>query len=188
MPIRSDGELMRHIRERRRDAFDQLYDRHARLVYSFAKRVCGEEALAREVVQLVFTRLWITKAEFDAGKGSFTSWLITVTRHIAIDVLRKERRHRGAVPIEEFTERPAESGSNDPETVLIHNSRHSEIATAARSLSVTQQRVIELLYWKGYTLQEIAEMGGEPVGTVKNRLHQALKTLRRNLQGLKEEL
>lgn len=188
MPIRSDGELMRHIRERRRDAFEQLYDRHARLVYSFARRACGDETLAREVVQLVFTRLWTTKAEFDAGKGSFTSWLITVTRNITIDVLRRERRHQAIVPIEDYSERQGLSRSDDPESVLLHHSRHSEIALAARRLSETQRRLIEMLYWKGYTLQEIADMGGEPVGTVKNRLHQALKTLRRHLQGLREEL
>lgn len=188
MPNRSDGELMRHIREGRREALTQLYDRHARLVYSFAVRVSGDEALAREIVQLVYTRLWTTKAEFDSGKGTFTSWLITMTRNISIDVLRRERRHQSMVSIDEWNETPGSTDSNDPETILMHSDRQKVIARASRRLSQPQQRVIELLYWKGYTLQEIAQMGGEPVGTVKNRLHQALKTLRRHLQGLREEL
>ncbi|MFC5467595.1 RNA polymerase sigma factor [Cohnella suwonensis] len=187
MPIRTDGDLLRQIRERSQDAMEQLYDRYARLVYSFARRVCGNEALAREVVQHVFTRLWTTKAEYDAGKGAFQSWLITVTRRIAIDIVRRERRHQAAMPIEEIQERADSAGQDDPETAAMQNAERSEIASAAKRLSEPQQRVIELLYWKGYTLQEIANMGGEPVGTVKNRLHQALKKLRLHLMEMKEE-
>ncbi len=187
MPTRSDGELMQHIRERSREAFEQLYDRHARLVYSFAARISGNETLASEIVQLVFVRLWTTNAEYDSGKGAFASWLITVTRHIAIDVVRKERRHQSLISIEELKESPADTHFDSPEPALLHSAERSVIAAAARRLSEPQQRIIELLYWKGYTLQEIAKMGGEPVGTVKSRLHQALKTLRRHLQNFREE-
>jgi RNA polymerase sigma-70 factor, ECF subfamily len=187
MPTTSDGELMRQIREQRRDALTQLYDRHARLVYSFATRVAGNETLAREIVQLVFARLWTTKAEYDAGKGTFTSWLINVTRHISIDVLRRERRHQSAVSIDELKDTLSSPIADNPESIFIRGDQQTAIAAASKQLSQPQQRVIEMLYWKGYTLREIAEMGGEPVGTVKNRLHQALKTLRRHLQSLREE-
>ncbi|RKP56899.1 sigma-70 family RNA polymerase sigma factor [Cohnella endophytica] len=181
----TDGELMRLIREGQQHALTELYDRHAKLVYSIAYRIAGNEPLAREAVQLVYTRLWTTKADYDASKGVFSSWLITITRNITIDVLRCERRHRSIVPIVDAN--VAATGDGAPEEALERSDRQSAIATASRSLSTPQRRVIDLLYWKGYTLKEIAEMGGEPVGTVKNRLHQALKTLRRHLQGLKEE-
>ncbi|WP_373230984.1 RNA polymerase sigma factor [Cohnella sp.] len=188
MPNESDVELMRHVRDKRIDSLELLYDRHARLVFSFALRISGDETLAREIVQLVFARLWTTQAEYDAGKGQFTSWLITVTRHISIDVLRRERRHQSAVSIEEMKESLGSSAADNPEAIAIRNDQQTVIAAASKRLSEPQQKVIEMLYWKGYTLQEIAEIGGEPVGTVKNRLHQALKSLRRHLQGLREEL
>lgn len=178
---------MRQIRQQRRDALELLYDRYARLVYSFAKRATGNEPLASDIVQLVFTRLWTTKAEFDGSKGTFVSWLLTLTRNITIDVLRRERRHAYTVPIERIEEEADAAQAKQPEYAAMRNSEYSEVAAAASRLTQPQQRVIELLYWKGYTLQEIADMGGEPVGTVKNRLHQALKTLRRHLQGLREE-
>jgi RNA polymerase sigma-70 factor (ECF subfamily) len=187
MPTRSDGELMQSIHKRQRDALTQLYDRHARLVYSFAFRFAGNESLAREIVQLVFARLWTTNAEYDEGKGTFTSWLITVTRHISIDVLRRERRHQSEVSIDELKDILSSSIADNPESILIRGDQQTAIAAASKRLSQPQQRVIEMLYGKGYTLREIAEIGGEPVGTVKNRLHQALKTLRRHLQGLREE-
>ncbi|MFD0670229.1 RNA polymerase sigma factor [Cohnella sp. GCM10027633] len=187
MTIPTDAELMRHIRDRREDALEQLYDRHSRLVYSFARKACADESLAREVVQRVFTRLWTTRAEYDASRGAFSSWLVAVTRNIAIDVLRSERRHRGTLAIEAAAGNSRDDEPGDPEAAAIRWSTRSELVRASRSLSGPQQRVIELLYWKGFTLHEIAEMGQEPIGTVKNRLHQALKTLRRQLQGMREE-
>lgn len=187
MPTYTDGELMRLIRSKRREALELLYDRHAKLVYSFAKRAAGNETLAREIVQLVFTRLWTTQAEYDAAKGSFASWLLTVTRRIAIDVMRRERRHAANVPID-WIEYSAPAGESAlPESELLRKSEFSEVAAAAARLTAPQRRVIDMLYWQGYTLQEIAAMGEEPVGTVKNRLHQALKSLRRHLHGLREE-
>jgi RNA polymerase sigma-70 factor, ECF subfamily len=187
MQTQTDGELMRDIRLQHRDALELLYDRYARLVYSFAMRAAGSETLAREIVQLVFTRLWTTRAEYDAAKGTFVSWLLTITRNLSVDVIRRERRHAGNVPIEDWDEGSTIASGNDPESDVIRRAEHSEVTAAASRLTVPQRRVIELLYWKGYTLQEIAVMGGEPVGTVKNRLHQALKTLRRHLQSLREE-
>lgn len=187
MPSQTDSELMRLIRLKRREALESLYDRYARLVYSFAVKASGSEALAREIVQLVFTRLWTSRAEYDAAKGTFVSWLLTITRNIAIDVLRRERRHAANVPIERIDDRLDAADSEIPEALLVRRSEYSEVAAAASRLTPQQRRLIELLYWKGYTLKEIAEMGGEPVGTVKNRLHQALKTLRRNLQDFWEE-
>jgi RNA polymerase sigma-70 factor (ECF subfamily) len=187
MTNRTEGELLRSVRDKNRDALEQLYDRHARLVYSFAMRISSDESLAREIVQLVFARLWTTKAEYDSSRGDFASWLLTITRNIAIDVLRRERRHRSMVAIEGLHEQLEDAGSDSPEGNVIRSDQQSAINSAAKRLSRPQQQLINLMYWKGYTLHEIAEMGGEPVGTVKNRLHQALKTLRRHLQGLREE-
>ena len=187
MPEQNEVELLRRIRDRQRDALEELYDRYAKLVYSFARRATGDESLSREVVQLVFTRLWTTQAVYDADKGAFANWLIAMTRNIAIDVLRRERRHRQTVPIDELTPASAENRADDPESGAIRRQEYSEMRAAARRLSHPQRQLIELLYWRGYTLREIAEMGGEPIGTVKNRLHQALRTLRRYLQGMREE-
>lgn len=187
MPYQSEGELMRLIRERRKDALEQLYDRYAKLVYSFARKATGDEGLSREVVQLVFTRLWTTQAAYDADKGVFANWLISITRNIAIDVQRRERRHRSSVPLEELSRPAEEEQGGNPESGALRRMEYSQMREAARRLSSAQQRVIELLYWRGFTLQEIAAMGEEPIGTVKNRLHQALKVLRQHLQGLREE-
>jgi RNA polymerase sigma-70 factor (ECF subfamily) len=186
MTTQTDGELMRELRLRRRDALEILYDRYARLVYSYAVRASGSDTLARETVQAVFTRLWTTKADYDASKGTYVSWLLTITRNISIDLLRRERRHARNVPLDQLQGRSGTDPREQPETDAIRKSERSEVSDAASKLTEAQRRVIDLLYWKGYTLREIADLGEEPLGTVKNRLHQALKTLRAQLSSLRE--
>jgi RNA polymerase sigma-70 factor (ECF subfamily) len=100
MRDRTDGELMQLVLAKNRAAFEQLYDRYVKLVYSFALKSVKREQAAREIVQHVFTRLWTTESGYDASKGQFVNWLLTITRNMTIDYLRKERRHDAAVPIE----------------------------------------------------------------------------------------
>ena len=92
MRNRTDGELMKLVMAKHHPALEELYDRYAKLVYSFALKSMKEEQAAREIVQLVFTRLWTTEKGYDASKGAFVNWVITVTRNITIDCLRKKRR------------------------------------------------------------------------------------------------
>jgi RNA polymerase sigma-70 factor (ECF subfamily) len=178
----SDSELMRKVMEKKRCALEELYDRYVKLVYSFALRSARNEHAAREIVQLVFTRLWTTESGFDPGKGQFANWILTITRNIAIDYMRKERRHRGAVSIgPEQWEQISDPSRPDPVDIVANESLKEGIRKAYRHLSESQAELIERVYWQGYTLSEVALMNREPLGTVKSRLHQSLKILRRHL-------
>jgi RNA polymerase sigma factor (sigma-70 family) len=96
----SDQDLMAQIGRRRQKALSELYDRYASLVYAFAWKSLHDEPAARDIVQAVFLRLWTTEAGFDPDRGRFTSWLLTVTRNITTDYLRKQRREQaGLEPI-----------------------------------------------------------------------------------------
>jgi len=178
----SDDELMALVRERRREALETVYDRYARLVYSFAYRCTKDDADAAEIVQTVFARVWTSAASFRPEKGRFSSWLITITRNIAIDFLRRKRRQPPAVPLDEtMVERLSDDRAPSPELAAVRASERERIKAAYRYLSDAQRRLIELFYWQGYALSEIAELNGEPVGTVKSRLHQALLIFRKHL-------
>lgn len=188
MPNRSDPELMRLVQEKRREALEELYDRYVKLVFSFALRAVNNEAMAREIVQEVFTRLWTTGAGFDSRKGQFVNWLLTITRNITVDLIRRERRQAFRVSISaELWEQLPDTTGDTPEEAAVRDSQREHIRYAVRLLSESQQQLIELLYWKGYTLSEIAEYIGQPLGTVKSRLHQTLKKLRKHLRDAKEE-
>ncbi|TBL78213.1 RNA polymerase sigma factor [Paenibacillus thalictri] len=184
----SDEQLMRMILNKQSDALETMYDRYARLVYSFAIKTCKDQQLAKEIVQLVFTRLWTTEKGYDAAKGLFINWLLTITRNICIDQLRKLRRQPHIVPIETSVwEKLQEKSLIRPEEAASRRWLKEHIEKAYEHLSDSQVRLIRSFYWEGYTLSEIAEHNQEPLGTVKSRLHQALKILRKHLAPLREE-
>lgn len=185
----TDGELMQLIRQRDRDAFEQLYDRYVKLVYSFALKSVQNEQAAKEVVQLVFTRIWTTESGYDPDKGQFVNWLITVTRNITVDYARKQRKYDAVVTIEpdQWAKIP-DSNSNTPEEKANSRWIREQIREAYYLLSEHQIKLIERVYWEGYTLSEIAEMNNEPLGTIKSRLHQSLKVLRKHMILQEEEM
>ncbi|WJH34319.1 sigma-70 family RNA polymerase sigma factor [Paenibacillus aurantius] len=184
---KTDAELMELVRARHRPALEEVYDRYVRLVYSFALKSVKEEQGAREIVQGVFTRIWTTRKGYDPDKGQFVSWLLTVTRNMAIDHVRKEQRSSREVPLEaeewERFEAPTDQG---PEAVITRALTREEIRQAYRHLSSNQIRLLERVYWEGYTLSEVASEANEPLGTIKSRLHQTLKLLRQSIQKQRE--
>lgn len=185
----SDEQLMRMIGDKQSEALRVLYDRYVRLVYSFAWKAKSDPQFASDVVQLVFTKLWTSEKSYDSAKGQFVSWLLTVTRHVAIDQLRKERRQEALVPLDDFTVPAEESGGffDRTQDIVTRRLLKHQIEEASRQLSESQARLIRELYWEGYTLTEIAERNSEPVGTVKSRLHQSLKRLREYMKSWREE-
>jgi RNA polymerase sigma factor (sigma-70 family) len=188
----TDEQLMQLIKEKQSFALRILYERYVRLVYSYAvKSGAGNDPqFAQDVVQLVFTRLWTTERSFDPSKGKFINWLLTITRNITVDQLRKLRGQGRLVSFDdELTE--AELASFDMQDELQDTVARrlfkEQIVAAYRYLTESQEQLIRRFYWEGYTLNEIAKHNGEPLGTVKSRLHQALKTLRKQLKSYGEE-
>ncbi|MFD0693118.1 sigma-70 family RNA polymerase sigma factor [Paenibacillus sp. GCM10027628] len=187
MRNRTDGELMKLVMRKESPALEELYDRYAKLVYSFAMKSMKDEQAAREIVQLVFTRLWTTEKGYDASKGGFVNWIITITRNITIDYVRKNRKLNEVVRFEPREwEQTLISGEPGPESALSRKWMGEQIQQAYVHLSTNQIELIELMYWEGYSLSEIAIQKNEPVGTVKSRLHQCLKILRKHLTSLRE--
>lgn len=181
-----DEQLMQLIKDKQSFALRILYDRYVRLVHSFAvKSGAGSDAsFAQDVVQLVFTRIWTTEKGYDSSKGQFVNWLITVTRNITIDQLRKQRKQELLVSFDQESaeiEHISMNARDELQEVVSRKLLKQEIEAAYRYLSENQVQLIRLFYWEGYTLSEIANRNGEPLGTVKSRLHQALKMLRKHL-------
>ncbi|MBM7563962.1 RNA polymerase sigma factor [Paenibacillus sacheonensis] len=179
----SDYELMLLVKGKQHAALSALYDRYAGLVYSFAWKALREEAAAKDIVQAVYLRLWTTESSYDPEKGKFTNWLLTIVRNITADVLRKRRKENVGVLhyLREDLERIPDRLSLSPEQQAEHQFVKEQIRGAYRHLSKQQITLLEHFYWQGYTLSELAALYDQPLGTVKNRLHQTLKILRRHL-------
>lgn len=175
-----DKELMALVKKKYRPALEELYDRYIKLIYGFIfKFTNGNEEKTKEIVQLVFLKLWTTKSSYNPEKGNFVNWLLTVTRNVCVDYVRKDSIHiRNNKQMDLSKPIDIEDPNNDIENGLIN----SEIAKAKNKLSKPQKRLIDLLYWKGYSLTEIAKIENEPIGTIKSRLHQSLKQLKKYLE------
>ncbi|MEH7121726.1 sigma-70 family RNA polymerase sigma factor [Bacillus sp. JJ1503] len=181
MKLKTDEELIELIVQNHRPALEELYDRYVKLVYSFSFKMSkGDTEKTKEIVQQVFLRLWTTKQTYSSSKGKFPNWILTITRNIAIDLIRKEQKHSASIQLEsnEWGQIEDRHTVGVPEQVSKSLLKH-QIQEAKQQLSEPQQRLINLLYWEGYSLSEIAELEQKPLGTIKSRLHQTLKKLRK---------
>ena len=164
-----ETQLMRRIRQRDEHALQYLYDQCSRPVYSLALRVLGNTDLAEEVVQDVFMKVWEAPEKWEPNRGALMSWLLTVTRYAAIDRLRREKRRATTEPLEDHTEQAGSDGSLG-ETLALNG--------ALGELPAEQRAVIQLAYYQGLTHQDIADVTGIPLGTVKTRLRLGMQKLR----------
>lgn len=173
MHTKNDEDLFRLVRKKNRNALEELYDRYGKLVFSYAYKFSNNQVeMAKEITQLVYLRLWTTQSHYDASKGKFINWLLTITRNICLDYVKKEQRYKlqnDEVSIQHMA---------DTKNEIDEHVNVQLIQYAKMKLTEKQRRLLDLLYWKGCTLQEIATIEQEPVGTVKSRLHQSLKQLR----------
>lgn len=170
-----DGALYALAAIRDRSAFETLYDRYEKLIFSFAYRLTKDREMAEEVVQDVFIKLWNGTTTYQEDKGSFSSWLLTVTRNKAIDEIRRLKRHDHELMIEKdaLLEQPG-----SVEGTLERSEQQVALRNAVGGLNTDQQEIIELFYFKGLSQQKIADHCELPLGTVKGRIRLALKHLK----------
>lgn len=175
-PFLDDLELMQRLSQRDQNALVELHERYHNLVYNMAMQVLKNASRAEEVTQDVFFQIWRWPEKWDAQKGRFVSWLLTVTRYTAIDRLRRENRQPPLSPhsLEHLAELLTR---NSP----VEDSRHDNgrlLRSLLKELPEEQRDLILLVYFRGMTHTEAAEMLKLPVGTVKSRLRLGLQKLK----------
>lgn len=171
-----DRRLLARICERDQIALAELYDRHSGRLLGLAMRLLTDRADAEDLVHDVFLEAWQQADRFRSQRGTVAAWLSVKLRSRGLDRLRKLKvaREHG---LANKQEPPTSVGAEEPRIA-----EHGLAKRALEALSDVEQQVLDLAYYHGYTMSEIAERCGIPIGTVKSRVSRALKHLREQLK------
>ncbi len=184
----SDEQLWARIKKADASALEEIYDRYASLVFSIAIRLVRDTQLAEEVVQDVFTKVWVTDS-YHPELGPFDRWISVIARRSAIDGLRKMMRVLDIADSDLVYGDRSTSDSKVPtlDDQLKTMEFHRDLQQVLPKLKNEERLIIEWAYFEGWTLSAIADRLNMPLGTVKTRLHHALRVLRASLSGWERE-
>jgi RNA polymerase sigma-70 factor (ECF subfamily) len=162
------------------EALSQLYDRYQASMYGLALRITRDTAMAQDAVQEAFVGVWRNAARYSVARASARTWILSITHHRAIDLIRR-RRATAAIPEDDAPTDAFTAPDVWPEVVRAVDAE--AVLSALVTLPDAQRQAIELAYFEGLTQTEIADRTGAPLGTVKSRVRLGLMQLRRELEG-----
>ena len=173
-----DAELVVRIGRHDERALGEVLRRHRDPAIAFARRLVADDALAEEVAQEVFLRLWQEPERYSRDRGALRSFLLAQTHGRAIDRVRSDTARRRR------EERDAARSTDRRETAeepVIGRAVADEVRQALGTLSEQESKAIELAYFGGHSYREVARILDLPEGTVKGRIRSALSKLREQL-------
>ena len=178
-----DRALIARVTEGDGRALEALHERYGRACHGLARRILADEQFAQDCVQEVFLTVWRDASRFDAARGGFSSWLLSMTHHKAVDSVRREenlRKRRTSAEALEYQESDAPAVEDAVWSTL----RRERVRGALMTLPEPQREALTLAYFGGYTQREIAGLTDTPLGTVKTRMLTGMRRLRVTLDGL----
>jgi RNA polymerase sigma-70 factor (ECF subfamily) len=176
-----DRELAARLVAGDESALREAYRAHAPAVHGLALRVLANEALAEDVVQDVFVRLWEQPERFDVSRGPIRSFLLSMTHSRAVERVRSEasqQRRRS-----ELGRQPARA-ADDPARLLETEEAQLAVRSALAELPDSQRRPIEMAYFDGLSYRDVARQLNEAEGTVKYRIRMGMQKLRAALRAV----
>ncbi len=185
---RPDKQLVKLVLGGSQDAFRDLVRRYQRPVYALILRMLRDPSDAEELAQEVFVKAYLALDSFDPSR-KFSSWLFKIAHNASIDVLRKKRlptvaleteEERGLDPLAVVPDRRTES----PASRVERGQLAQAIEIALGRLRPAYREMMILRFQEGMAYEEIAEVTGLPLGTVKTHLHRARKAMARELTAM----
>jgi RNA polymerase sigma factor (sigma-70 family) len=174
----TEQELVLLLRDRNNQAFSYLYDHYSGALFSIILQIIQENELASDVLQEVFINIWRKIESYDATKGRLFTWMLNIARNASIDTLRS-KSYQNTQKNQELPDNVDINASNQVTQLNVDN---IGLRKTLEKLKPEQRVLIELAYFKGYTHEEIAEIEGIPLGTVKTRIRNSLLQLRAYLK------
>jgi RNA polymerase sigma-70 factor (ECF subfamily) len=175
-----DSRLMAEAAAGSVEAFAELYDRYRGQAYRVALAVCRDAGRGQDAVQDGFLSAWKSCGSYRRQQGTVAAWLLTVVRHRAIDLMRRDERHDvHRAGEDELKHRPA---VDDVYESAIRRDASHRLHASLALLPDAQQEVISLAYYGQLSHTEIASRLRLPAGTVKGRMRLGLQKLRAEIE------
>ena len=173
LPPAAEADLVRRLQARDESAMTMFYDRYSAALYGVIFRIVKAEDEAEDVLQEALVKIWNAFATYDPGKGRLFTWVLNICRNLSIDRIRSRQHRVGS----------RTQGLDDSLTAQRHAAptvfrpEHIGLQEITQKLIPEQRRIIDLLYFEGFTQSEVAEELNIPLGTVKTRARTAIKVL-----------
>lgn len=178
----SDEALVSEVAQGDSAALEILYDRYAPVIMGIALKVTADQAVAEDVLQETFWRVWRYAVTYKPQLGSFAAWAFRIARNLVVDIHRRQNSRPQALG----DDPPDIDQTPDPEADVAEQAqsffKHGQVRTAMATLPAGQRQVIEMAYFWGMTRKEIADATGESLGTIHTRARLGLQKLRRELK------
>ncbi|MCX7877808.1 MAG: sigma-70 family RNA polymerase sigma factor [Ignavibacteria bacterium] len=175
----TDQEMVSLIRKGDRTGISDLYDKYAPVLFALIYRIIQRKDLAEDLLQEVFVKIWMNIESYDPDKSKFSTWIVNIARNLTIDTLRSKNFKNQSKNLSD------DSYVNivDDEVSFSINTDYIGIDEVLNKvLSDENKKIIDIVYFKGYTQAEAAKSLNMPLGTLKTKLRTAIKVLREHLK------
>lgn len=170
----SDENLIMAIAAGDEGAMRTLYARHNVRVFRFISRLVTEPGTAEDLVSEVFIDVWGQASRFQ-GRSQVTTWILSIARFKALSALH--RRRRRDAELDDTAMELIEDTADSPEQTVLNSDLSAQLRTCLSQMSREHREVIDLVYYREKTIEEVADIMGTPKNTVKTRMHYARKRL-----------
>lgn len=173
-PAIAEDILVHYLQVQDKKAITILYNSYSPVLYGVILRIVKNEMIAEDVLQECFVKIWTSFHLYNPFRGRLFTWLLNIARHLAIDKIRSRAYLKG------LKTQPMETGNLARKIVNQgFQPEHIGIKELTNKLRPEHQKIIDLMYFEGYSQREIAEELNLPLGTVKTKARQAIQILRK---------
>jgi RNA polymerase sigma-70 factor, ECF subfamily len=172
----AERALITLLKAKNQEVIEILYDRYGGALLGVSEKIMKSEALAEDVLQEAFVKIWLNAETYDASKGRLFTWMLNITRNTALDKLKSKHYKQS---LQNDSTDTVINVAEDTDSDSIVGEEGIGLQEVLNQLKPDQKQLIELMYFSGYTQAEISEELNMPLGTVKTKMRAAMLVLRK---------